>query len=712
MVWKLTTCAFLVVALAAAAADAGAQEAESGTFPKISIRRDHPRIYLNEGRVKWLKSKVDGKSLDEIKALAGTSVEGLALVYVITGDEAAGRGSIDKVKGLMADGRRPGEVATAICYDWCYPLLTAEEKKDFAAYLVKRGRAHKEFGRGWRSFHNGLYSGSTRLAAVAIALYHDDPFGKEALDFLIPEWEDSMKVFERLFPDGEWPESFDYNRNVTYDAFRFYWMVKTASGVDLMATSEHMRNTALFIIYSTKPNGLVYPSDDNDWPHLGNWDREALLLAAAEFKDPYAQHVLNTCRLEEFQPYGGILWKDLLWYNPETPARSPEDLPRSRIFRGDGLVIARSGWGWDSPDGRAGDTWVTFRCGDYFGDHCHYDNNSFQIYYKGELALDSGRYDDDWGHYNDEKFLESQFFNYYQRTIAHNTILVYDPDEKFAMPIVNDGGQRQLLQANGIRNVPEDYEQGTFPSDNGIGTCDWATNPGRWETGDILAYKATSDFTYVCGDATKAYSSHKMKSFVRQFLFIQPDIIVVFDRVVSTKPEFKKTWLLHSMEEPRIPAKGAPYEISYGEGRLLLVPVLPENSTFKKVGGPGDEFLVGEKHFKAGLDSPIAPSALHYGELPGAWRLELSPDKSSEEDFFLNVLYLTDRDDSPKVRVEMTANDTDKVVLEVSSGSGKSTVVTFSKGENPSAHLRLADGETVLHDAAMPVEIVLEGGRP
>ena len=42
-----------------------------------------------------------------------------------------------------------------------------------------------------------------------------------------------------------------------------------------------------------------------------------------------------------------------------------------------------------------------------------------------------------------------------------------------------------------------------------------------------------------------------MKSFVRQFVFIQPDVVVVFDRVVSTKPEFRKTWLLHSVDEPQ-----------------------------------------------------------------------------------------------------------------------------------------------------------------
>ena len=173
--------------------------------------------------------------------------------------------------------------------------------------------------------------------------------------------------------------------------------------------------------------------------------------------------------------------------------RPLEALPLSRIFRDDGLVIARSGWGWDAPGKpvrrHVGHVSVA---APYYGDHAHYDNNHFDIYYKGELAIDSGRYDDDWGMEQTPDIIKSEFFNYYQRTIAHNTILVYDPDEKMEMGVVNDGGQLELMRVGGIRNVPEDYDQGNYPHRRrAAGACDWATNPGRWDTGKMLAYKGT-----------------------------------------------------------------------------------------------------------------------------------------------------------------------------------------------------------------------------
>lgn len=41
-------------------------------------------------------------------------------------------------------------------------------------------------------------------------------------------------------------------------------------------------------------------------------------------------------------------------------------------------------------------------------------------------------------------------------------------------------------------------------------------------------------------------------SFTRQFVFLKPDYFVVFDRVESTKPDLKKTWVLHTKSEPLV----------------------------------------------------------------------------------------------------------------------------------------------------------------
>jgi heparin/heparan-sulfate lyase len=407
-------------------------------------------------------------------------------------------------------------------------------------------------------------------------------------------------------------------------------------------------------------------------------------------------------------------WRDLLWYDDTIAEKPLETLPPSRVFRGKGLVMTRSGWGWDENKPALPVAWITFKCSPYYGDHTHFDNAHFDIYYKGGLAIDSGRYDDDWGMERDpEEVRKSQFFNYYQRTIAHNTVLVYDPEEKWEMNVVNDGGQKALLIAGGLRNSPEDYDQGTFPSDGGKrGSCDWATNPGRWDTGSLLAYSGSKLFTYACGDATKSYSDTKLKSFVRQFLFIQPNVVVVFDRVVATKPEFKKTWLLHTIEEPRLLESPA-FEAVSREGRLACVPVLPTKVSVTKVGGPGNEFLVGGIQYACGPNASSGRTAeLFHGETPGAWRVELCPSQASAENYFLNVILLTDKASSALPEVKVFSDDAAAVTVSIAGGAGGVAQLTFAKGDRPSASLKLTRGDTVLFEGLLPDKVTVDEGRP
>ena len=60
----------------------------------------------------------------------------------------------------------------------------------------------------------------------------------------------------------------------------------------------------------------------------------------------------------------------------------------------------------------------------HFANHAHLDAGSFQIYYKGPLAVESGIYQGAGSGYGSEHFR-----SYYQRTIAHNCMLVYNPNE-------------------------------------------------------------------------------------------------------------------------------------------------------------------------------------------------------------------------------------------------------------------------------------------
>lgn len=703
----------LIIAVLVAAATGAQAKATPTRFDAARFRTAHPRIWLDDGRIAWLRSKCEGKTGDDLLALTGNNTMGKALAYVISGDEKTGREAV--TEALRAGRGESGTATLALVYDWCYPVLSDEDKKTMRQRMTAAARGLIDFKRNWRSFHNGLYSSAWQLTAITAALYGEDPIADESWAWLKPELEDVMLMFENLFPDGEYHEGVDYNRHGSYEALKFFWAIKTATGLDVMKDSPHMRNTALFILYGAKPDGLNLLINDNDWPFTGWWEREALLLSAAEFDNPYAQYALVHSPVPEFMPAGRNKWIEMLWFDPLRQEKPLSELPKSRLFRGMGLVIARTGWGWDTRAGLDNTAWLTFRCGDYFGDHCHYDQNMFTINYKGPLAIDSGRYDPDWNLYNDADFTKSQMFNYYHRTIAHNTILVYDPDEKFAMPVANDGGQRQLLFKDGKRNVPEDYSQGTFPSDDGVGTCDWATNPGRWETGDLRAYRATGDFMYVCGDATAAYDPAKMKSFVRQLVFVYPDVVIAFDRVVSAKPEFRKTWVLQSISEPAVAGDNSSFTVTHRGGSLACHVLLPAKRSLDKVGLPNEDgFLVNGVTFGFGESSAVTKEPLHMvesatgeviGEAPGKWRMEECPTQPASEDYFLNVMTLSDAGAKDQAHI-MNSEDADSATAMAHLKSGAVVTARFAKGEVPGLTLRIEKDGQVVFDGALLNEIV------
>ena len=707
-------------------------QAVTTRFDSIKIRNTHPRIWIDAEKLQQLKEKCKGKTAKEVEALAGPSTVGLALTYLITRDERYGKQAINQVLDKPVDpgsgfydlNSADGEnkrihfqstlTDRALCYDWCYNLLTSQEKAELHGKIISEMKKHIAFKRAWRSFHNGMYDIAWPVTAGMLALYGDDPYAKEAWDFIKPEIEDALLTFENVFPDGDWGEGYDYNRHSTYPAIKLFLALKSATGADFLKDSKHIRNTGKYIMYGAKADGLALSADDNDWPYLGPWDRVALLMLNDEFKDGYIQSFLNNCPVERFklEPYDRFA--ELLWYNPSVQEKPMEDLPLSKIFRGKGLVMLRSNWNWDLPGKYANSAWLAFHCGDYFGDHAHFDINSFDLSYNGGLAIDAGRYDCDWGvedwtaSKDSSRIRKSQFFNYYKRTIAHNTMLVYNPNERMSMNLLNDGGQVDLLRVKSARNVPEDYDQGNYPSEDGTGKCDWATNPGRWETGDITAYKSTRDFMYVCGDGTKAYSPSKLSAFVRQLFFLSPNIVVVFDRVESTNPDFKKTWLLHSVNEPQFTPDGKTFEITDGGGRLVCVPVLPHKLQVSKIGGPGNEFLVDTTHFQCGLKSLFDPQKLHFGEIPGAWRMEESPAGASKEDYFLNVILLTDKDSKEKPIVKMLSETTDKVSVQINTANEKTVIIEFLKGKKTGATLKLTNGKTTLAEEKMPDRVVAD----
>ena len=108
------------------------------------------------------------------------------------------------------------------------------------------------------------------------------------------------------------------------------------------------------------------------------------------------------------------------------------------------------------------------------------------------------------------------------------------------------------------------------------------------------------------------------------------------------------------------------------------------------------------------MKSHIDPQELHYGEIPGAWRVEESPAESSKENYFLNVILLTDKNSVEKPIVKLLSETTGTISVQINTANGKTAVIEFQKGKKSGAALKLLSGKTVLADEKMPDRIVYD----
>jgi heparin/heparan-sulfate lyase len=170
----------------------------------------------------------------------------------------------------------------------------------------------------------------------------------------------------------------------------------------------------------------------------------------------------------------------------------------------------------------------------------------------------------------------------------------------------------------------------------------------------MLAFEDRGDYLYLAADATRAYSTNKLKCFTRQIVFLRPGTFVLFDRVTSTKPEFKKTWLLQAMKTPE--RHGEDWVVTNGAGRLFVQTVLPVS--FRTSVAKAEElYRYDGQVFAPRRDTGPAPEC----------RLETSPAQSNATDLFLHVLTATDArvDAVPRAAVVMQGNRLQVTVADV-----------------------------------------------
>ena len=288
--------------------------------------------------------------------------------------------------------------------------------------------------------------------------------------------------------------------------------------------------------------------------------------------------------------------------------------------------------------------------------HDHRDSGHFQIYYKGLLACDSGYYTGVTYGSNHSKY-------YQQATVAHNGLLVYDP--KMSTDKFYSGGQVRVGEASSI----EQWNGGKYDFAKIIGHAE-----GYSQDGSLAKY------AYIAGDMTNSYDAASVNYIARHMLTIMknddseiPMVMFIYDDIESDNTEAIKKFLLHTVNEPTV-ENGRVVAIE-GDGKLTLVP-LSGVDKIEKIGGADKEYWVG-KDAENGYNVIDGIEAYDPNkDLPGRgfiWgRAELSATGESTNRM-LNMIFVSDK--TSNADISATVIDTDEMLGADIDGS----VVLFAK---------------------------------
>ena len=679
----------------------------------------HPRLLITAKEVSEVKQRMQHSDFNEMKAAFiqqknfvtnGVSEDGLpkdairqkmealAFSYLLDtiNEKAAGLeavklansylGSIKSAKEYHPNAQAyEAAFGAALVYDWCYNLISKEDKLLLIENMKKvcciaEYCLFKNTPKQYMTGHYGENAPSVFLA-MGIATFNEAP---EIYDFIYKE------QIEHFAPSrNPWYKSGAHHQGSQYIHVRYGNEILQAFMLEKIGLNPYdkaISSVTYRDIYDRIPQTIdmdgIPEGDCHNRLGMGSFYQTFIPLSASLSKDPFLQYYAtkNINKITDLSTRAFIL------YNPNIKSTPFDSLTLSRYFPSpSGLLIARTGWDMEQKGFDSKTMVVMMNMREYDAkNHTHLDIGNFDIYYKGHLALDAGIYqgsnaDNGWG--------KTNYVNYYARTIAHNSVLIMDPNE----PTPFEGHSKKAVSRDGgqfsYKNFAWDSTQEMF-----------AQGKSAYILAEDISPGLAPDYSYLKGDMTPCYNvpknvadyPAKADTVKRSFVFLNlksehiPGALIVLDKIVSTNPSFKKTWLLHSQNEPDI--KNG--EISFTttkdgrNGKLVDNVLLPEikNQLIEKVGGDGKEYWVDGKNWGTVTQ-----------EDAGRWRIELSPKEAAKSDNFLNVLQVMDAQPSLiPLKVAKTFSTTktyvalaiaDRIVAEQLNLNKKEQAIDFTIGD-------------------------------
>lgn len=655
-----------------------------------AVPAGHPRVYVRTNDLPVIRAKLAmpefARAWERVRRGAATNTVAEAgplcnaFIYLVQGDREQGRRAVDgALAGLKAStntteaGRTlvvPMHWASCV-YDWCYDLLTADEKAAFVAEFQRIAGVHSP-GYPARDRclavvgHDSEGWVLTGQLPAGVAIHDESPVMYDAAASLF--FTKFVPVRNYQYASHSHHQGDSYGTRLVYD-LSAAWLFRRMGAGDVF--SRELQFVPYHWIYHLRPDGQQIRRGDSFDEGRSGRKQANMILAGSYFEDPVLLGMADGGYfIRQCSPMEEVF--ELLFRPPGIAVRPMSELPAAKYFPEPmGELVARTGW---TMGAGSRDVLVHMRIGGtFFGNHQKRDMGTFQIYYRSPLAVASGSYEASYG---------TPHWRYSHETLASNGLLIFDPDEQPTKRQLNAGGQ--VVPNNG-QDHPRDletllekgYRQGLVTAQA------FGPDPMRPE------------YALIAGDITKAYGP-KAERVTRSMATLftgdarYPAMLVLFDRVNATNETFRKTWLLHSFQEPALAGDGATIAgtgAAAPGGQLHIRSLLPEGASIRKIGGPGKEFWVESTATNYAIPETAKPPVE-----AGAWRVEISPGRPRRADEFLTVLTVMDAGNPAPPECRLIKGDT------VAGVAVLDRAVVFSRCDTPTAQMAFTlDGKAPTH---------------
>ncbi len=676
--------------------------------PKVYPSDSHPRILFTKNTVDKLRENInceesraayeryielsdtdfdgkfepkEGERRFNYSTNKAAIIEAKAFRYAMTGEEKYGYEAIYAAKNAVLTidvTRNVGDACrnhghlmyvVSCTYDWCYNLLSEEDKKQIIAGCVNL--LGKEF-----EMCRYLYDGNILPVEQGTAYGHgaEDQMLVDYLAFAIATYGDASEIYElvggRVLNDYTEAQNFLLSAGSHWEG-TMYGSVRTvatlvsniliASMTDgkYIPFSPKLEDAVLTTTKYIRPDGHVYrigDTNENNTAFQFVWMSENCFYAGNFYKNPYLKSV-GYKYLNKFTNFwnmvAGLSCVQFLCINdPEVPHIYEENVPLThRTYFPNTNIFAKSA----NDDKDAFGIFMTMpeNC---VTSHAHMECGSFQIYYKGPLASDSGAYDS-WG--------GPHHFGYNMQTVSANSLLIYNPELKDVLyphraNMKYAGGQ----SIRKCRRLPETFEG--IIHHPALGQCKSLGLKNCEKNGEYL-------YSYMAGDMTGAYDDETALEVTRYMLAFAtgdkkcPYAFMTYDRVTAKDASFKKAALIHVQEEPKCDGDFVTVTTTRrNTSGKMLVQTVGGNTDFNIIGGEGKQFWIwgvdeeGKVSADAGYNVPQR-NTIGEGSLEeyGWGRIEISPKSEEKTSNILTVMYVTDQKntDAPIKSEDVSSGD-------------------------------------------------------